>query len=265
MNSWYEMKSKSSGVLDISLHDEIGIWGISARDFIAELNNNKDAKSINLSIHSPGGNLLDALAIYNALISHSAKVYGHVAGIAASAASFVLMASDSISMPENSFIMIHNAHGGAIGEAEDLRDAADVMEKLQNIVTNIYEKRSKIDRAEIVEMMNSETWLSSEEALEKGFADTITDSISVAAKTNIFSKHFKSMPIENNDNIEGIETIKDFERYLRDSGGTSRATATKLASRAKVIFQSESDELPDADFRELETALMQMKIPKSLI
>lgn len=263
MKSWYSIQNKTSDVLDISLHDEIGMWGISAKDFINELQKNPDAKSINLSIHSPGGSVLEGLAIYNALISHPAKIYGHVAGIAASAASFVLMASDYISMPENAFIMIHNAHGGAIGDAEELRDTADVIEKLQNTIVNIYEKRTGQEREDLIAMMNKETWLTSDEALQKGFIDTISDPIDVAAKANAFNKYFKSMPIENNDNIDSIETIKDFERYLRDSGGISRATATNLASRAKVIFQSESDELPDADYKELETALMQIKIPKS--
>lgn len=264
MKSWYQIKNKSGDVLDISLHDEIGMFGVSAKEFIDELKENSNVKSINLSIHSPGGSVLEGLAIYNALVSHNAKVYGHVDGIAASAASFILMACDHISMPENAFIMIHNAHGGAMGDAEVLRDAADVIEKLQNTITNIYEKRTELPRNEIIEMMAKETWLNSVEALEKGFIDTITDSIDVAAKASVFNKYFKSMPISNDEKVEDIETIKDFERFLRDSGGISRATATRLASRAKVIFQSESDELPDADYSELLTALMQFKIPKSL-
>ncbi len=264
MKSWYSITNKNDSCVNISLHDEIGMWGITAKDFINDLRNQSDAKSINLSIHSPGGGLLDGLAIYNALIRHPAKVFGHVEGIAASAASFILMASDQITMPENAFIMIHNAQGGAIGDAEELRDTADMMDKLQNTITDIYEKRTGLDRSEIVEMMNDETWMDSSEALEKGFADTITDSVDVAAKANVFNKYFKSMPIENNDHVDNIETIKDFERFLRDAGDISRATATKLASRAKVIFQSESDELPEQDYSGVSAALMRLNIPKSL-
>ena len=264
MKSWYEIKNKGNECLDISLHDEIGLWGVSASDFIKEINLHKDVKSINLSIHSPGGNMLDGFAIYNALIAHSAKVYAKVTGIAASAASMVLMSGDVISMPEDAFIMIHNPSGIVWGDSDEMRDYADLMDKLRDSAVNIYSKKTGLDSNEIIKMLDAETWMNGNDALEMGFVDTLTDAVDVAAKASIFNKYFKSMPIESNDGIEVIGNIKEFERYLRDSGSFSRTAATKLVSRAKVIFQSESDELPDADYRELETALMQMKIPKSL-
>ena len=85
MKNWYQITNRSDSVLDISLHDEIGMWGVSASDFISELKGHPDAAVINLSIHSPGGSVLDGLAIYNSLMMHPAKVYGQVEGIAASA------------------------------------------------------------------------------------------------------------------------------------------------------------------------------------
>lgn len=241
MKNWYAIKNRSEGVLDISLHDEIGLWGVSAADFIAELRKTPDVKSINLSIHSPGGSVLDGLAIYNSLKSHSATVYGHVEGIAASAASFVLMAADVITMPEDAFIMIHNAHGGAMGDANDLREMADIIDKLQNTVLNIYEKRTGANRETLIDMMEAETWLTGAEALELGFADTLTDPMDVAAKINVFSKHFKSMPVESQLSIDEIETITDFEKALRDAG-VPKKLATGLTSRAKAIFRGEPEE-----------------------
>lgn len=259
MKNWYSIKNRSEGVLDISLHDEIGLWGISAQDFMAELRQNPDVKSINLSIHSPGGSVLDGLAIYNSLKGHPAKVYGHVEGIAASAASFILMASDVITMPEDAFIMIHNAHGGAMGDANDLREMADIIEKLQNTILNIYEKRTGANREVLSEMMAAETWLSADEALENGFVDTVTDKMDVAAKINVFSKHFKKMPIESQCKIEEINTITDFERSLRESG-VSKQLATALTSRAKVIFQGEPEEKPSS-LRKIFERLDNLKLP----
>lgn len=258
MKNWYSITNKSAEVIDISLHDEIGMWGITAADFISDLKSNDSAKSINLSIHSPGGSVLDGLAMYNALKSHPAKVYGHVEGIAASAASFILMASDHISMPEDAFIMIHNAHGGAMGGAEDLRDMADVMDKLQNSIINIYEKRTGKDRAELAEMMQAETWMNAEDALSNGFADTITDSINVAAKVGVFNKYFKSMPVQNNNDIEHIKTFDDLKNYLIKSCNCSIRLASALCDRAETITADNSSDDKGEDLSDLTEGLSRL-------
>lgn len=255
MKNWYSIKNRSSDVIDISLHDEIGMWGITAADFINELRSNNTAKSINLSIHSPGGSVLDGLAIYNALKSHPAKVYGHVEGIAASAASFILMASDLISMPEDAFIMIHNAYGGAVGDADDLRDMADIMEKLQDSVINIYEKRTGKNRDDLAAMMKVETWMNAEDALENGFIDTITDSINVAAKIGVFNKYFKSMPVQNSNDIEGVKSFEDFENYLINSCNCSRRLAKALCNRAESLTVIDSGDDLSEDYSKLSDGL----------
>lgn len=262
MKNWYQIKNMQNGVVEISLHDEIGLWGVSAADFIAELKNHQSAKSINLSVHSPGGNVLDGLAMYNALKAHPAKIHGQVEGIAASAASFILMASDTISMPEDSFLMIHNAQGGAMGEADDLREVADIMDKLQDSIVNIYEKRTGLAEAEIRDMMAAETWMNATDALSNGFIDTITDRLDVAAKINTFNKYFKEMPVDNNVGVESIETAKEFEQCLRDSG-LSKRLAQALTSRAKGVFRVEPDE-PDDTLREISAALDKVKIPTQI-
>ena len=264
MKNWYSIQNKNEGVVDISIHDEIGLWGVSAADFIAELQQHKNATAINLSIHSPGGSVLDGFAMYNALKSHPATVHGSVEGIAASAASFVLMAANTITMPEDSFLMIHNAWGGAVGDVEELRSVADRMDKLQDSIVNIYEKRTGKAEADIRDMMNAETWMNANDALENGFIDTISDAINVAAKTDLFSKHFKTMPVNKQHSVENIETIKDFERYLRDAGGLSKGVATALASRAKAVFRSDSDNKPSEGLAEIHNAMMRMKVPESL-
>lgn len=259
MKNWYSIQNKDSGVLYISLHDEIGLWGISAKDFIADLRKHDGVKVINLSIHSPGGSVLDGLAMYNALKSHKATIHGSVEGVAASAASFVLMASDTISMPEDAFLMIHNAWGGVIGDAEEMRAAANVVDKLQDSIVNIYQKRSGMDESGIREMMSEETWLNASDALESGFIDTITGSIGVAAKISGFDKHFKNMPITNDLQIEEIKDKRDFERCLRDVGGVSNRLAKALTSRAGEIFQRDVEDQPTQDFSQIEAALKRLE------
>ena len=254
MKNWYQIKNMASGVIDISIHDEIGMWGVSAADFIGELRGHPQAKVINLSIHSPGGSVLNGLAMYNALSMYPAKIYGHVEGIAASAASFILMAADTISMPEDAFIMIHNAHGGVMGDAEDMRDMADIVDKLSASIINIYQKRTGIDSELIAEMMKAETWMNAADALEQGFIDTIVEPVDVAAKIGVFDKYFKSMPVQDSTSVEGIETITDFEKFLRDVGGLSKGLAQALTSRGKVVLRSDSDK-PDPALNDISAAL----------
>lgn len=261
MKNWYSIKNTHEKVLDISLHDEIGLWGISAKDFIEDLRNHKNVTSINLSVHSPGGSVLDGLAIYNALKSHPAKVYGSVDGIAASAASFILMAADSVAMPEDSFLMIHNAQGGAFGESSELRAMADVMEKLQDSIVNIYEKRTGLSEENIREMMAAKTWLNASDALEKGFIDTISDAIQVAAKIGVFNKYFKSMPVDNAAGVSQLKTIRDFENFLRDSGGLSKSLATALSSQAKIVFKGEPETVENSEFEKIAARLQRVKLP----
>jgi ATP-dependent Clp protease protease subunit len=267
MKSWYTIKNKSADTGHISLHDEIGLWGVSASDFIAELRSQSALQAIDLSIHSPGGNLLDGLAMHNALKSHPAKIFGKVEGIAASAASIVLMAADYIEMPEDSYLMIHNAHGGAIGDSDDLRDMADIMDKLQNSAVNVYQKRSGLDAEKIAGMMAAETWMNAAEARKLGFIDHVTGAIGVAAKAGVFNKHFKALPFNGtHDAIHGIDNERDFEKFLRESGGLSRTQATAVVAKAKTIWQSESvDNVDSQQLAELAAQLSRLKIPRSLI
>ncbi len=228
-------------MIDISIHDEIGGWGVSAKDFIQELRGHKDIAVINLSIHSPGGNVLDGFAIHNVLKGIDAKIYAHVEGIAASAASFILMAGDVITMPEDAFVMVHNAWGFAMGDSEEMRKTADIMDKLQESIINIYENRTGLERETVVEMMSVETWMNADDALSFGFIDMITDKVGIAAKIKPYEEYFTTLPVQaESHNYEAINNVKSFEKFLRDAG-VSKKEAEALTSRAKVIFQGDPE------------------------
>jgi ATP-dependent protease ClpP protease subunit len=267
IDTWYTMKQKAVGVIDISILDEIGHFGITAAEFIGELNGQPDAKVINLNIHSPGGSVPDGLAIYNSLLRHPATVNGTVLGMAGSAASFVLMASDHITMPEDSFLMIHNAWMMVMGDTDELRSAADGLEEVENSVINIYQKRTEVSRETLQEMMAKETWIGAEEAIELGFADTISDKIGIAAKIRGFEKYFKSLPVSGDNDIlliDKIETITDLGRFLRNAAGLSRKATDALVARAKVVVTGEPPAIEDETGRELLAALEGLTIPTSL-
>lgn len=265
MKTWYTIKNQAADTVSISIHEEIGLWGVSAAQFNAELRT-ITAKTIDLSIHSPGGNLLDGFAMYNALQSHPATVVGRVEGIAASAASVVLMAANVITMPEDSFIMIHNPHGGAYGNSADLREMADIMDKMQASIANIYVKRSGQPLNDVIDMLNAETWMTAAEAQSKGFADIVSNAIGVAARADSFASHFKSPPFASENVAGSPETERDLEKRLRDAG-VSRANATALVAQAKHLFQrdaEDSEKDQKTQYAEFAARLNRLVIPHSL-
>lgn len=264
--SWYSIKNKANGTASIAIHDEIGIWGVTAKQLIADIKAMGDIKTIHLSIHSPGGSVFDGLAIYNTLKAHPADITATVEGIAASAASFVLMAADTIEMPEDSFIMIHNAHGMAFGGADDLRDMADLMEKIQGQIANIYQKRTGLDMDEIKSMMASETWMSAVEAQELGFADTVIGALGIAAKCGQFEKYFKALPVNGGAAaLPIIENIRDLERHLRDSG-YSRKQSTEIVAKLKPEIQRDAgNHAEQQQLEQLQAVLTRLTIPTSLL
>jgi ATP-dependent Clp protease protease subunit len=261
---WFKINNLAPKIAQISILNEIGFEGVSASQFINELQSLGNVAEIELHIHSPGGNLLDGLAIYNALKRHPAKIHGIVDGIAASAASIILMASDTITMPEDAFLMIHNAQGGIYGDAEDLRGMADTMEKLQSSAVDIYQTRTGLDRQEILTMMSNETWMTASEAKQLGFCDNVLGRVSLAAKARQFDQRFKFNPLGEPDWNE-LETERDFERFFRNSG-LSKTESKLLFAKAKALFSRPLDQMNAEDRAYMERLeAFSTNIPKSLI
>ena len=164
------------------LGDEIG--GVSAKTLSKELEALGDVSHINVYINSYGGEVAEGLAIYNALNRHKAKVTTYCDGFAASIASVIFMAGDERIMNESSLLMIHNAWTYACGNSEELRKQADDLEKITQASVAAYKAHSTLSEEEIKELMDKETWILPEEALEYGFATGIEKSEQKAASQN---------------------------------------------------------------------------------
>lgn len=178
--TWYNLAT-SEGVAEISIHDEIGAFGISGKMFLEDIKDMDDVDEIRLSIHSPGGDVLEGWAIYNAIKTFDGKVTAKVEGFAGSMASVILMAADEIVMPANSYLMIHNPYVGLIGDAQAMIDAATTLEKIQNSIVSVYEERTGLDREKVQDLMKRETFMDGAEAVELGFADRVEESFKAAA------------------------------------------------------------------------------------
>ena len=178
--TWFSMAAEK-GKATISIYDEIGGWGVSAKGFRESLAEMGDISEIELRLNSPGGSVIDGFAIYNMLREHPAKVVAKIDGWAASMASIIAMAADVIEMPSNTWMMIHNPWTVAVGEADDLKRMAEILEKMENHALVAYQMHSTLAESEIKQLMNDETWMDGADAVEKGFADVLTDELEIAA------------------------------------------------------------------------------------
>jgi ATP-dependent protease ClpP protease subunit len=183
---WLSIQAKQIGeekVAEVRIYDEIGFWGVTAKSFVQDLDAvAADATKIIVSINSPGGNVFDAFAIYNALIRHKLPVETRVDGVAASAASLIFMAGDERIMPENAMLMIHNAWIITAGTADELRNTAEMMDKARDGIVSAY-RRSGLADEKIIEMMDATTWMDALEAQSMGFCSLIEDPVALAAST----------------------------------------------------------------------------------
>ena len=164
---------------------------------------------VTLRVHSPGGELFAALAIHAALRAHAGRVSAIVEGVAASAASIIVMAADEIAIAENGYLMIHDPSMTAAGGGDDLRSAAELVDRTREQLIGIYAARAKIDRERIAEMMQGETWLDARQAVDAGLADRITEGRRVAASWRA-SDHFEHPPktLENQPMAATAQEIK---------------------------------------------------------
>lgn len=184
MKQWFTIKAQADDTAEITIFDSIGAsWdgeGVTAKAFIDQLKS-LTATKITLLVNSPGGSVFDGLAIYNALLATKAEVTAKVMGVAASAASFIVMAAKKIVMPENSFMMIHNPSTYAFGNAADMREAADWLDKIGDTLANVYATRSGKSLDEIKALLAEDTWFTAQEAKDMGLADEVDAAFAATA------------------------------------------------------------------------------------
>ncbi|EZP75011.1 serine protease [Parageobacillus genomosp. 1] len=211
-NKFWEIKMSADGSnsADIFIYGDIVSYqwdetDTSAASFKKELDDAGDVDTINLYINSPGGSVFEGVAIYNILKRHKAKVNVHVDALAASIASVIAMAGDTIFMPKNSMMMIHNPWTWAYGNAAELRKVADDLDRIGQSVKQTYLQKAgdKLTEEKLQEMLDAETWLSADEAYEYGLCDVVLEASQIAASISDewFSK-YKNVPKELKNQVK---------------------------------------------------------------
>jgi ATP-dependent Clp protease, protease subunit len=169
--------AKASDELAIDLYDvigsDMGSEGIASGEVLAVLNAAPNAKKLLVRINSAGGIVTEGLAIYNMLKQSPAAVTCRVDALAGSISSIIAMGGAQLEMAEHSFLMIHNPFGAIEGGSGELRHKADLLDTMREQMVDIYCAKSGLERAAVAKMMDDETWITAQQALELGFADRV--------------------------------------------------------------------------------------------
>ena len=167
---------KEAEILLYGVIGDDGYWDeVTSKEFANELKEIEDAKTINVRVNSPGGDVFAGQAIYSMLKRCKSEVIGTVDGVAASIASLVLMACDKIIMPKNSMLMIHKPWTYTSGNANDLSKTIETLNKVEEAMLTAYVDKTGLPEEEIKSLLADETWLTAELAVAKGFADEIEE------------------------------------------------------------------------------------------
>jgi ATP-dependent Clp protease protease subunit len=171
----------------ISIYDTIGFdpWtgdGVTAKRISAALRSIGPKNDVIVNINSPGGDMFEGLAIYNLLRQHEGQIDVRVLGLAASAASIIAMAGDTVQIARAGFLMIHDCWMIAVGNRLDMRQVADMLEPFDEAMAGIYAARTGEKATAMLDLMDAETWIGGESAVEQGFADQLLPADQITEK-----------------------------------------------------------------------------------
>ncbi len=192
----------------IEIYDDIGPeWAgmVGAKTVSKSLDSLESMEEIALRINSIGGYIDEAMAMYNRLVQFDARITTYIDGIAASSASFLAMAGDTIKMSESAKIMIHDPWAMVIGNAAEMRKEAEILDQYRDTIADIYASRSGQPVANFIEAMSDETWYTAEQAKELGLVDEIIEN---KKRTNMIDPRdagFKNVPQDYLERLEKFE------------------------------------------------------------
>lgn len=222
----------------ISVYDVIGYdyWtgeGVTAKRVAAALRT-LGKGPVTVNVNSPGGDLFEGLAIYNLLREHDGEVTVKVLGVAASAASIIAMAGDTVQIARAGFLMIHNTWVMAVGNRNDLREYADTLEPFDKAMADIYAARTGEDAKRMAKLMDAETWIGGSAAVEEGFADELLPSDQVEQKggkasASAVRRIESALRASGMPKSEAMKLISEFKSSAGDPAGGGEGDPTEPA------------------------------------
>jgi len=228
---------------------------ITPKTFADDLAGLGDVNHIRVRINSYGGDVFAANAIHNMLRGHSAKITAHIDGIAASAASVVAMAGDEVVMPGNAMMMVHNPWTVVAGDARDMRKMAGTLDQVRETILVAYEAKTGMERQALIALLNSETWMTAEEALGYGFADTVIEPLKIAAsaKPGVYMIGGREMDLSKLKTWPGA-LLASAEPGIENHGDTEGAEAEETVAQTEETQEAERTEAAEGAVAEGEEA-----------
>ena len=227
----------------ISVYDVIGYdyWtgdGVTARRIAAALRS-LGAGPVTVNVNSPGGDMFEGLAIYNLLREHKGDVTVKVLGMAASAASIIAMAGDTVQIARSAFFMVHNSWVIAAGNRNDLRETADWLEPFDAAMADIYAARTGADMKAIGKLMDAESWIGGSAAVEQRFADELLPSDQVGqgdakAQAHAARRLEAALRTSGLPKSEAMRLISEFKAGAGDPAGSGEGDPTERGHTADI-------------------------------
>jgi ATP-dependent Clp protease protease subunit len=231
---------------ELLLYGDIGEswWGesISAKSVADRLKEIGDVDVLNVRINSAGGSAFEGIAIYNQLVRAKPRIEIDIDGMALSIASVIAMAGAHIRMAENAMLMIHDPWTFAMGDAEDLRKTAELLDGMKDNLITTYARRTSIEREELADLMAEETWFNAAEAQERGFVDEVTagqaaENAAARAKlTRVQARRFRHPPknlVEHGRRVLSIAAKAGAERVAQAAGRQKIVSIVESARRLR--------------------------------
>jgi len=268
---FYALEKSDNGEATIHLYDEVGAFGSGSKEFLADLGK-LEGQHIHLRINSPGGSVVEGTAIYNALRRHKGGLTVHIDALAASMASVIAMAGAPVYIADNALMMIHNPWTVSMGDSDQLRREAALLDKLKDSLRNAYVRKTGMEADRIAQMMDEETWLDAVEAVALGFADAIEEGVAAAAtatpaqlraRFDTFAKAKSMDPepektetekVENEPTpllVEILASLDEVETKSADLDDESKVTLSeRLQSMASAMSAPEEETTEEATKKE---------------
>lgn len=236
---WCRIENKAgSDSTDVYIMDEIGFWGTTADQFVNRLQE-ISTPNITLHLNSPGGEVFDGVAIYNALRQHPARVKVQVDALAASAASFIAQAGDEIVMSRGSTMMIHDGLGFAFGNQQDMLETANILDKISNNIADIYSARAGGGIDKWRALMREEVWYTAQEAVDAGLADSVATDVAPAEAVEATNRW--DLTVFNHASRDDAPSPGEVERII-----TNRAKEAPVAqNKPRAEAQTSGDGGPE--------------------
>ena len=256
-NNFFEIKNLSENIAEIRIYGTITKWAweeygeVSSANFAKELQKLKNISHINLRVNSPGGDVFEASAIYNLLKDYAKvnniEITGYIDGLAASAASFLVLCATKVIMGTGALYMIHNPLTSAYGNAEKLKKQIELLDTVKEAILDIYCTKSKLSREEISEKMNGEKWYRASEALEAGFVDEIVENDNSLENIKNISNELHIENFINQDLLK--EKLREIEN-MKKIGGKKMEKSIQELDKITTLNDNQKEIINKAKFED---------------